>query len=100
MALRLLRKKRAFLYDVELRYISPTWASKMQGPFKLPAESVLAVVKTLAREKEQTAPCSRLSIVPLATGPKRSMGHVLGAKNNNFLIRVADCRWHHGGRAG
>ena len=28
------------------------------------------------------------------------MGHVLGAEKINFLIRVADRRSHHGGRAG
>ena len=40
-----------------------------------------------------------MSIAPLATGPRRSIGHVLGAKKNSFLIRVADRRSHHGGRA-
>ena len=34
--------------------------------------------------------CSRLSIVPFATGPKRSMGHVLGGEKFNFLIRDID----------
>ena len=33
---------------------------------------------------------SRLSIVPFDTGPKRSMGHVPGAKKSNFLIRGAE----------
>ena len=28
---------------------------------------------------------SRLSIIPFATGPKRSMGHLLGAKKINFF---------------
>ena len=43
---------------------------------------------------------SCLSIVRFAHGLKRSMGHVMGAKKINFLIRVADRRSHHGGRAG
>ena len=34
--------------------------------------------------------CSCLSIVQLANGPKRSMGHFLGAKKNIFLIRDID----------
>jgi len=42
--------------------------------------------KSLAREKKTTL-CSRLSIVPFATGPKRTMGHVLGAEKEFFLIR-------------
>ena len=98
MALRLLRKKRAFLYDVELRYISPTWASKMQGPFKLPAESVLAACKDTSARKG--ANCSRLSIVQFATGPKRSIGHVLGAEKGIFLIRGRGRPTVYGGRAG
>ena len=32
-----------------------------------------------------SAPCSRLSTVPFANGPKRSMGHALGAEKNNFF---------------
>ena len=32
----------------------------------------------------------RLSIIPFATGPKRSMGHFLGAKKIFFLIRDID----------
>ena len=34
--------------------------------------------------------CSRLSIVPFATGPKRSMGHLPGAEKLIFLIREID----------
>ena len=33
-----------------------------------------------------TEPCSCLSIVQFATGPKRSMGHILGAEKINFLM--------------
>ena len=58
----------------------------------------LATCKTLASNSERA--CSRSSTVPFANGPKRSMGHVLGAEKRNFLIRVSDRRSHHGGRAG
>ena len=37
---------------------------------------------TLGLELE--APCSRLSTVPFANGPKRSMGQVLGGEKTNF----------------
>ena len=47
---------------------------------------------------DQNASCSRSSTDQFANGPKRSMGHVLGAEKINFLIRVADGRSHHGGR--
>ena len=50
--------------------------------------SQLAACKTLA--KKSKASRSRLSIAQFANGPKRSMGHVLGAKRNNFLIRDTD----------
>ena len=46
--------------------------------------SMLASRKTLA---SKNAACSRLSIVRFATGPKRSMGHFLGAEKAFFLIR-------------
>ena len=36
------------------------------------------------------ATCSRLSSLPFANGPKRSMGHVLGAEKGIFLIRGAE----------
>jgi hypothetical protein len=45
----------------------------------------LAACKTLAFQTE--TPCSRLGIVPFATGPKRSMGHLLGAETDCVLIR-------------
>ena len=45
-------------------------------------------------------PCSRLSSVRFAHGPKRSMGHVLGAEKGFFLIRGRRPRHVHGGRAG
>ena len=34
--------------------------------------------------------CSGLSTVRFATGPKRSMEHLLGLEKNNFLIRDID----------
>ena len=34
--------------------------------------------------------CSCLSTVPFATGPKRAMGHVLGAEKIYILIRGAE----------
>ena len=37
------------------------------------------------REELLDAPCSRLSIVRFDTGPKRSMGHLLGGEKNNFF---------------
>ena len=43
---------------------------------------------------------SRLSIVQFANGPKRSMGHVLGAKKDFFLIRGRGRPTVYGGRAG
>ena len=43
--------------------------------------------------------CSRSSIVRFANGPKRQMGHLLGAKKNNFF-NSRYCRSHHDGRAG
>ena len=43
----------------------------------------LAACKTLASKNE--TPCGRLSIVRFATGPKRSMGHLLGAEKEFFL---------------
>ena len=37
------------------------------------------------REELLDAPCSRLSIVRFDTGPKRSMGHLLGGEKNIFF---------------
>ena len=54
---------------------------------------------TLA-SKTRNATCSRLSTVPFAKGPKRSMGQVLGAKKSYFLIRGAEADEAQGGRAG
>ena len=48
----------------------------------------LAHVKTLARNS--IAACKPLGIVPLATSPKRSMGHLLGGEKIIFLIRDID----------
>ena len=54
---------------------------------------------TLA-SKLGTRACSRLSTVRFATGPKRSMGHFLGAEKIIFLIRGAEADEATGGRAG
>ena len=43
--------------------------------------------------------CNRLSIVRFATGLKRSMGHLLGAKNGIFLTRGRGRPTVYGGRA-
>ena len=52
------------------------------------------------REELLDAPCSRLSIVRFDTGPKRSMGHLLGAEKGNFLIRAGRADMGQGGPAG
>ena len=46
------------------------------------------------------ATCSRLSTVRFANGPKRSMGHVLGAGKGFFLIRGRGRPTVYGGHAG
>ena len=46
---------------------------------------------------DQNAACSRLSIAQFANGPKRSMGHLLGAKNSFAVRRRTRPQ---GGRAG
>ena len=60
-------------------------------------DSGLAVCKTLAKAN---ATCSCLSTVRFATGPKRSMGHVLGAEKGIFFIRGRGRPTVYGGRAG
>ena len=37
-----------------------------------------------------SAPCSRMSILQFANGPKISMGHLLGAEKCSFLVRDID----------
>ena len=64
----------------------------------LGANCELAACKTLAIIREN-ATCSRSSTVRFATGPKRSMGHLLGAKKLNFLIRGRGRPTVYGGRA-
>ena len=58
----------------------------------------LAGCKTLAARGNKM--CSRLSTVQFANGPKRSMGHVLGAEKGNFLIRGRGRPTVYGGRGG
>ena len=60
---------------------------------RLHGAASLAPGKDTSKQRRNAA-CSRLSIVQFATGPKRSMGHVLGAKKLIFLIRGR--RWRHG----
>ena len=49
----------------------------------------LAACKDTSKHNSERA-CSCLSIVQLANGPKRSIGHVLGAEKIIFLIRDID----------
>ena len=56
------------------------------GGLELERPICLAACKTLASSKSERA-CSRLSAVRFANGPKRSMGHVMGAGKGIFLIR-------------
>jgi hypothetical protein len=46
-------------------------------------------MKDTSQQNSERA-CSRLSIVRFANGPKRLMGHVLGAEKGIFLIRDID----------
>jgi hypothetical protein len=59
---------------------------------------MLAACKTLAC-KGNNATCSRLSILPFANGPKRSIVHVLGGEKGNFSIRGRGRPTVYGGRA-
>ena len=61
------------------------------------AHIILACGDILAHNRSTTCRC--LSILRFATGPKRSMGHVLGAKKGIFLIRGDDATRGHGCRA-
>ena len=45
------------------------------------------------REELLDVTCSCLSIVPFDTGPKRSMGHLLGAEKNNFFNSQLNSRY-------
>ena len=55
---------------------------------KVPGVELAACKDT---SKNSNAACSRLSIVRFAHGPNRSMGHVLGAEKDLFLIRGRRC---------
>ena len=63
----------------------------MQTPAGQPTE--LAAVDTLGRTT-----CSRSSILPFATGPKRSIRRLLGGEKSNFF-NSRYRRSHQGGRA-
>ena len=54
--------------------------------------------KILASQTRNAA-CSRLSTGQFATGPKRSMGHVLGGEKGFFLIRGSSAAKGEGSRA-
>ena len=69
-------------FDASIRSYLPSTGKKTAAP----KVAELADVKTLASKTNPT--CSRLSTVQLANGPKRSMGHALGAEKLNFLIRA------------
>ena len=51
---------------------------------------ILDDASALKATRVYDATCSRLSILPFATGPKRSMGHVRGGEKNIFFIRDID----------
>ena len=68
--------------------------------FKIDSLSIdLACRKDTSKQNSERT-CSRLSIARFANGPKRSMGHVLGAEKGIFLIRGVDAAICHGGCAG
>ena len=64
----------------------PSGAQRPEGKKSLLSRSASGR-KTLASTERA---CSRMSIVQLANGPKRSMGHFLGAKKIIFFIRDID----------
>ena len=68
----------------------------VSGAWTLGRSARLAACKTLA---SRSAACSCLTIVRFASGPKRSMGHVMGVEKGIFLIRGRRWRHGHGGRA-
>ena len=61
--------------------------SRVRGGGGSPAAGGTTVARARRgfREELLNAPCSRLSIVRFDTGPKRSMGHLLGGEKNNFF---------------
>ena len=61
--------------------------SRVRGGGGSPAAGGTTVARARRgfREELLDAPCSRLSIVRFDTGPKRSMGHLLGGEKNNFF---------------
>ena len=69
--------------------------SRRNSLFSRASAMLLAACKTLARQLA----CSRLTTVQFANSPKRSMGHFLGAKKINFLIRGRGRPTVYGGRA-
>ena len=61
--------------------------SRVRGGGGSPAAGGTTVARARRgfREELLDAPCSRLSIVRFDTGPKRSMGHLLGGEKNIFF---------------
>ena len=64
------------------------------------SESIIIASCKILASKTRSAACSCLSVLQFANGPKRSMGHVLGAKKGIFLIRGRGRPTVHGGHAG
>ena len=62
----------------------------MEAGRRLPEVTTVARARRGFREELLDAPCSRLSIVRFARGPKRSMGRLLGSEKIFFLIRDID----------
>jgi hypothetical protein len=72
--------------------------AKAEGDAWTSQNAELAACKTLACDQKRACSCS--STVRLASGPKRSMGHVLGGEKGIFLIRGRGRPTVYGGRAG
>ena len=62
----------------------------MEAGRRLPEVTTVARARRGFREELLDAPCSRLSIFRFDTGPKGSMGHLLGGEKFFFLIRDID----------
>ena len=63
-------------------------------------EPIKRAVGEVGFSNRRTQACSCASTLQSATGPKRSMGHFLGAKKGFFLIRGRGRPTVYGGRAG
>ena len=72
-----------------------TGRQKSSGNFK--GGVLLQVANPLAAGSSRPSVVGRR--VPFANGPKRPMGHFLGAEKRSFLFRGDDAAMVHGGRA-